>query len=145
MTESPLMRIGAALCSVAGSNADVERRFAARRRMMRDPSRSTLEEDKWHGISRLQSNLRLFDKRLTVHTQKQYVYVGEGTHANVSGNESGISETPGYFGLSFTADDWTDEDQTALFTDEDVMERAISPVPQVKRARQQEKVHASNM
>lgn len=145
MIESPLVHVGAALCSVAGSNAEVERRFAARGRMMKDLSRSALEEGKWHKMLQLKCNLKVFDERLNMdNAQKQYVYMGESAdiHANESG--SGMRRLAGMFDHAFIADNLADDDelndneQMVSFSDEDVAGRAISPVPRIKRARQQE-------
>jgi len=145
MIESPLMRVGAAICSVAGSNAEVERRFAARQRMMKDSSRSTLEESKWHKMLQLKCNLRIFDERLNMNNaQKQYVYVGGSAHIHANESASGVQGLADMFDHAFIAENLTDDDelnddeQTVSFSDEDVAERAISPVPRSKRARQQE-------
>lgn len=97
MTESPLMRVGAALASVTGSNADVERSFATRQRMMKDYSRSKLEENKWHKMALLKANLRLFDERLVGREPEQYVYIGESACTHVSESESGVQGLSGTF------------------------------------------------
>ena len=95
MTESPLMHIGAALCSITASNADVERRFAARRRMMKDPNRWALEENKWHKLALLKANLKLFDEISITRAREQHVYVGGNSNARRSESRSGVQELLG--------------------------------------------------
>ena len=145
MVESPLMRVGAAICSVAGSNADIERRFAARERMMKDSSRSALDEHKWHKMLQLKCNLKIFDKRLNMdNAQERYVYVGESSHVHANESKGGVQRLSDMFDHPFVAEESTDDDelnddeQTIPFNDEDVAKRVISPVPPIKRTRQQE-------